>query len=115
MAGWPEGVGVVDIASVAAGVVASGEAVGVCANELIEGPREQIQTIINLFIVDSVTVGCVQRCIWIQLFLRQPRRFKSARLQIPKCGAGAWLAVFVSGIATANRDNERLSEKRFTF
>jgi hypothetical protein len=32
-------------------VVAIGEAVGACAKELIESAREQIQTIINLFIV----------------------------------------------------------------
>ena len=68
MAGWPEGVGVGDIAGVAAGVVAIGEAVGACANELIESAKEQIQTIINLFIVGGLTVGCVQRSIWIQLF-----------------------------------------------
>ena len=68
MAGWPEGVGVGDIAGVAAGVVAIGEAVGACANELIENAREQIQTIINLFIVGGLTVGFVQRSIWIQLF-----------------------------------------------
>jgi hypothetical protein len=49
-------------------VVAIGEAVGACANELIESAREQIQTIINLFIVAGLTVGCVQRPIWIQLF-----------------------------------------------
>jgi hypothetical protein len=36
---------------VAAGVVAIGEAVGACANELIESAREQIQTMINPFIV----------------------------------------------------------------
>jgi len=51
VAGWPEGVGVGDIAGVVAGVVAIGEAVGASANKLIESAREQIQTIINLFIV----------------------------------------------------------------
>jgi hypothetical protein len=61
------GVGVGDIAGVAAGVVAIGEAVGACANELIESAREQIQTMINLM-VGGFTLGCVQRSIWIQLF-----------------------------------------------
>jgi hypothetical protein len=51
VAGGPEDVGVGDIAVVAGGVVAIGEAVGACANELIESAREQIQTMINVFIV----------------------------------------------------------------
>jgi len=50
-------------------VVAIGEAVGACANELIESATEQTQTINNLFIMRGWTVGCVQRLIWIQLFL----------------------------------------------
>jgi hypothetical protein len=49
-------------------VVAIGEAVGAWANELIESASEQIQTIINLIIVGGLTVGCVQRSIWIQFF-----------------------------------------------
>jgi hypothetical protein len=73
---WPEGGGVGYIAGVAAGVVAIGEAVGACANELIESAREQIQTMINLFIVDGLTIGCVQGSIWIPLPLSQPRQLK---------------------------------------
>jgi hypothetical protein len=37
----------------------SGEAVGACANELIPSAREQMETWMNLFIVDDLTVGCV--------------------------------------------------------
>jgi hypothetical protein len=55
MAGWP-------------GVLATGEAVGACANELIESAREQIQTMINLFMMGGLPVGCVRHAIWIQLF-----------------------------------------------
>ena len=54
--------------AVAAGVLASGEAVGACANELIASTREQMETRMNLFIVDDLTVGCAQQRVWIQLF-----------------------------------------------
>ena len=47
------------MAAVAAGVLVSGEAVGACANELIPSAREQMETRMNLFIVDDLTVGCV--------------------------------------------------------
>ena len=74
MAGWPEGVGVGDIAGVAAGVVAIGEAVGACANKLIESAREQIQTIINLFIVGGLT-GRIRSTLYLDsTILSQPRQ-----------------------------------------
>ena len=45
--------------SLRAGGLVSGEAVGACANELIANAREKMETRMNLFIVDDLTVGCV--------------------------------------------------------
>ena len=56
------------MAVVAAGVLASGEAVGACPNELTASAREEMQVRMNLFIVGDLIVGCFWRPIWIQLF-----------------------------------------------
>ena len=42
---------VAEIVAVAEGVLASGEAVGVCANAPVANAREQMEIIMNLFIV----------------------------------------------------------------
>ena len=73
MSARPDGetlaVGVTDAVVVAAVAgLEIGEAVGACANELIASAREQMYIVMNLFIVDDLTVGCVQPPIWIQLF-----------------------------------------------
>ena len=64
MSARPDGetlaVGVTDAVVVAAvGGLEIGEAVGACANELIANASEKMETRMNLFIVDDLTVGCV--------------------------------------------------------
>src|SRR5262252_559539 len=55
-------------------MVAIGEGVGACANELIESRREQIQTITNLFIVGPLTRRMRSTLYLDSTVLNQPRQ-----------------------------------------
>ena len=55
--------GVTEAVVIAAGGLEIGEAVGDCANELIASAMEETYIMMNLFILDYLTIGCAQNAV----------------------------------------------------